>query len=204
MLKHVLLFLCLIVSSSIYGQNYLFEEDQSGFSISGLLSSSNGSTLTGIFPGYTLNGKLSFELGIGYESDNRSNLSSTSIRPGISYLVMKQDEYNNPVSVGLFGVYQYNTFSDLDGVTTNGIQLGGAIYHEIYTSDEVSVIPEAIVGWTKQTASIQGIDFVSTTGVYYGLAGTVKFKNVYLRPSLFFSDGSSRFALSFGFLFPQS
>ena len=192
----------MLTTFSLYSQNYMFDQNSSGFSLSGQLASLEDGTLIGIIPAYTIDGKLSFGLGIGYESNDYIG-GSTSLKPNISYLVLKQDEDNNPVSVNLGGAYQYNTFSNYDGLTVGTIGFGVSIYHDIKATDAVLIIPGAAVAWNKSTIHENGFDNVSFTGVTYGLSATVKFNKFYITPILSFSKGNSAFSLGFGLLFPK-
>ena len=112
-MKNKLILLSLLISSSLFGQNYLFENNSSGFHIAGQISSYDGSTLLGVSPGYTSKGKLTFGITIGFEENDNLDGSSTGIKPYVSYLVIKQGS-EMPVSVGLNASYQYNTFSEYD------------------------------------------------------------------------------------------
>ena len=202
-MKNFLLPILLLASLNLLSQNYLFDTNSSGFSVGGQLTSNNGSTLIAAIPSYTSNGKLTFGFGIGYESNDDLDLNSTAIKPSISYLVLKQGENNNPVSVGLNGSFQYNTFSDFDGLTGNTIGFGASLHHEINASETVKIIPGGAVGWNKITIRQDGNNIGDDIGITYGILGTVAFNKFYVEPSLLFSEGNSVFVLSFGIIFPK-
>ncbi len=190
-----------VFSIEIYSQNIFFKENESGFHVAGQFSSSDGSTLLGIIPGYTSNGKLTIGLALGFEENSSADISSTAIRPFISYLALKQGN-SNPVSVALNAGYQYNTFSDFDGLTASTILLGAGIFHQINAGNNFDLIPGGSVGWGRTTVKFQG----STEGesaINYGLSLSGKFNKFYVTPSLTFSDGNSNFDLLLGIIFPK-
>ena len=200
-MKNNLILFILLISSSLFSQNILFEENSSGFGIGGQLSSYNGSTLLGIIPGYTSKGKLYLGLGIGFEDSNFYG-TSTGIKPQISYLVLKQDGSENPVSVAISGSYQYNTYSDFDGLTAHIIGIGAGLFHQIKAGKNFDIIPGASVGWGRTTVKQSGLSD-SESAIAYGLNATAKIKNFYVSPSLTFSKGNSHFDLIFGLIFPK-
>lgn len=202
-MKNLFVVAFMLATFSLYSQNYMFDQNSSGFSLSGQLTSQKGSTLIAIIPAYTIDGKLSFGLGIGYESSDYSDGSSIILNPYIDYLVLKQDEVNNPVSVSIGGAYQYNTFSEYDGLTGGIIKFGSSIFHEIKASDAVNIIPGASVGWSKSSLYYDGVSEKLSSGISYGLFATVKFNKFYIKPELQFYKGNSTFSLGFGLLFPK-
>lgn len=201
-MKILILSLFLFVFSiELYSQNIFFKENESGFHAAAQFSSSDGSTLFAIIPGYTLNGKLTFGLGLGFEENSSADLSSTAIRPFISYLALKQGN-SNPVSVALNGGYQYNTFSDYDGLTAGSIRLGAGIFHQINVSNNFDLLPGGSVGWGRTTVKFQGLS-ESESAINYGLSLSGKFNKFYVTPSLTFSEGNSNFDLILGIIFPK-
>lgn len=202
-MKHFFTLLLLIgIITGINAQNIFFKEAESGFHVGGQFQSSNGTTLLGIIPGYTSNGKLTFGLGIGFEDFNGLLGSSTAVFPFISYLALKQDD-SNPVSVAINGQYQYNTFSDLD-LTANTISLGAGIYHQIAAGNNFDLIPGGGVGWGRLTlkdTTFGGSE--SSSGITYRLSLSGKFNKFYVTPNLLFSDGNSQFVLQLGIIFPK-
>lgn len=194
--------LFMVLSHFMYSQNYLFDAGQSGFHLGGQITSFDGGSVFGITPGYTSNGKLTTTLGIGF-TDYDSFGSGTSLRPGISYLVMKQDNGSNPVSIGLNASYQYDTYSDLEGFNTGILSLGGFLAYEIAASEKVNIIPLGGVSWNRLTVSYDGVDSDSATQVGYGLGAAIQFNKFYIQPVLDFADGDSQFSLLFGMIFPK-
>ena len=64
-MKTTFILLLLVVTGEPLSQNYLYEKGASGFHIAGQLGASSGSTLLGIRPGYTFNGKFTLGLVLG-------------------------------------------------------------------------------------------------------------------------------------------
>lgn len=197
----MILLVFFIGSSSLCAQSIHFDEGQNGFSLFGQLASNNGSTLVGITPGYTFNGKLSLNLGVGSESFDGLNMSSTAIISNISYLVLKQDDHNNPVSVQIGSSYQYNTFSNVDNLNYGTSSLYAAVYHEINTSSDIRVIPGAAVGYSRSRVNFENVNLGSVSAVTYGLNVSVNINDFIIQPALLFRDGNSVFHLQLGYVF---
>lgn len=190
-----------IFAFSLQAQNIFFNKDERGFGVAGQVSSSDGSTLLGLSPNYTLNGKLTFGLTLGFEENSSEDISSTAIRPYMSYLVLKQDN-SNPISIAMNAAYQYNTFSDFDGLTANTILLGLGIFHKINAGNNFDLIPGGSVGWGRTSVKFQGLS-EDESAISYGLSLSGKFNKFYVTPSLTFSQGNSRFDLLLGIIFPK-
>lgn len=94
-MKITLLFLCLV---GTLNAQVLFDEGSSGFDIGAQFTSTKISTLIGFSTSYTLNGKLSFGVGIASESLKDFDLTSTAVRPFFSYLAVRQSE-DLPINV---------------------------------------------------------------------------------------------------------
>lgn len=204
--KFIFLFVyILFVFNITYGQyspNILFNQNSSGFGLGAQLTSTNGATLVGLLPSYTINGKLSMGLGIGYQTDDDFDGGATSILPSLSYLVMKQGENGNPISLNIGGGYQYITFSESDG-TVGNLALGSSVHYEIKASDIVKVIPGGGVSWNKTNVYYNGSNFGGTSGITYGINVAVLIKKLFITPSLSFYKGTSTFNLVFGVIFPK-
>lgn len=186
-----------ILTISLYSQNILFDQGQSGFHASAQFTSHEGSTLFGVAPGYTSNGKLTFGITIGTESND--DLNSTVIKPFLSYLLVKQGENDMPISVSGDAGYQYNTFSDLD-LTAGTIGLDVGIHHRIEASEIVSIVPGGTVGWARTTYKL-GNSTTSESGIIYGIQASVLINQFYFAPYLVFSTGDSIFSLVLGYVF---
>lgn len=180
----------------------LFETGTSGFQLETQFSNNDGSTLIGILPSYTANGKVSFGIGIGFESNDVLDVNSTSVRPLISYLPIRQGENDMPISVAVTGSYQYNTFPDFD-FTGNSFGISMDIYHEIVASRNLKIFPAGSVGWSRTTFNSNTV-LEDYTGIGYGLQATLLFaRKFYVAPTLFLSEGDSNFVLTMGLLFPS-
>tara|TARA_Y100000385_G_C12945427_1_gene573087 strand:- start:136 stop:756 length:621 start_codon:yes stop_codon:yes gene_type:complete len=186
-------------------QNFLFDEGQSGFHVGGQVVSYDGGGLIGIIPGYTSNGIMTISFGLSLEDNNDGFGSSTGIGPSISYLAVKQDD-KNPVSVGISSGFQYNTFSDANGLSATFIRLGGFVTHKIAASETINIIPIAGIGWVRAQLNFEGsdVEFIAEEDIGYSIGCVAQFNNkFYITPTLSFSDGNSQFQLLFGMTFPK-
>lgn len=197
----IVFFVLFVFINKLTSQNYLFNENESGFHVFGQFTSNEGSSLIGISPGYTFNGKLTMGLTLGFEEDNESDFSSNAIRPYIDYLVLKQDN-NNPVSINLYGAYQHNNFPDFKDLKVNTVNLGLGIFHQLNLGTNFDLIPAGGVGWARSTANLWGAS-ESESGINYGLSLTGKINKFYVTPGLSFSNGDTIFNLVLGVIFPK-
>src|SRR5690606_29546087 len=94
------------ILSKAYTQGELFVNGQNGFHLSGQISTSKESTLIGAAPAYTMNGKFTFGLALGFEDFKGIDLSSTAIRPYIGFLALQQGVKDSPVNLSLGASYQ--------------------------------------------------------------------------------------------------
>lgn len=196
-MKSLLTIALVLFSISLFSQNILFDQGQSGFHASAQFTSHDGSTLFGLAPGYTSNGKLTFGILIGTESND--DINSTVVKPFLSYLLVKQGENDMPISVSADIGYQYNTFSDLD-LTAGTVGINAGIYHRIEASDIVAIIPGGTVGWSRTTFNLNN-NTTSDSGITYGLQASVLINQFYFTPYLTFSSGDSIFSLLLGYIF---
>ncbi len=202
-MKTTFIFLIIaFIQGNIYSQNYLFESGSSGFHLAGQVGTSNSSTILAISPGYTMNGKLTFGLTIGTENVPDFDLNSTSFRPYLDVIPLKQGDNDSPISLNLGVHYQYNTFpkiSDLS-ITTIGFSINAL--HEVELSRYNKIVPSIGLSWDRSTINLLGIKG-STNSLGINLSSAFKFNNMYVQPLISISKGSTLLTLSFGVIFPN-
>lgn len=136
-MRHIVTFLFLWISCTGFGQNYLMDNNQSGFHVSGQIALGEKSHIFSITPGYTSKDNLSLYLNIGRESNGVGVQGVFSVQPSISYLVLKKSE-NHPFMVALNSFYQYSK-SDDSSVGIWGI--GGNLHATLYENEKVKILP---------------------------------------------------------------
>lgn len=203
MKRSILTVLLFLLTFSVFGQNFLFESGQSGAHIGGQIGFGNGSTILGLSPGYTWDGKLTLSLTGGHERNNDYDLTSNSIKPSLSYMVVKQNKEGIPVSVSLGASYQYNFFPDIKNLKTHSIGLDVGLFHRLYVNDQVSVIPGALLGWGQTAAKYSGFDAEKASGVMGALQASLLVNKFHITPSVQFSKEVTVFNLLLGFIFPR-
>lgn len=205
MMKKKWLFLCFVMLSltQVYTQGYYYELGQNGFTMGGSISSNNGSTLFGVIPSYTFNGKLSMGLGLGISDSNDFGSSSTFVGPFINYLVVKQGEKDIPLNVGLGGGFQHSTYKDIDDLTANSINVHCDISHVVETSHNLKIIPFVGFTYVRSTVNIDDFENISGSALSFSVGGDLVIDKFYIAPAIGFLDGESYFVLSFGMNFPQ-
>lgn len=201
-----LCFLSFMISHS-YGQGELVLSNQSGFHLMGQIGSNKDATIIGASPAYTVNGKFTFGITLGLEDYKDVDLSSTAIRPYISYMALKQGENNNPINLSLGAAYQHNIFSDIDDLSVNSVAVNLTISHIIESSDNFKIGPLAGISWTRSTAIqkySQGFrDTHTESALGFSVGASFMFNQFFFTPVIGFSDGNSNFNLIFGYTFPQ-
>lgn len=199
------IFIFLIIASiqgSIYSQNYLFESESSGFHLAGQVGTSRSSTILAVSPGYTMNGKLTFGLTIGTENVTDYDLNSTSFRPYLDVMPLKQGDNRSPISINLGVHYQYNTFPKLLDLFISTIGFSINALHDIELSKYNKFIPSIGLSWDRSTINLLGIK-ASTNSLGINLSTAFKFNNLYVQPLISISKGSTLLTLSFGVIFPN-
>ncbi|MBK7371625.1 MAG: hypothetical protein IPJ09_09315 [Saprospiraceae bacterium] len=202
-MKTTFIFLCIALIQGItYSQNYLFESGSSGFHIAGQIGTSKSSTILAISPGYTMNGKLTFGLTIGTENVTDFDLNSTSFRPYLDVMPLKQGDNGSPISLNLGVHYQYNTFPKLSDlfISTIGFSINGL--HELGLNKYNKIVPSIGLSWDRSTINLLGIK-ASTNYLGINLSSAFRFNNLYIQPLLSISKGSTLLTLSFGVIFPN-
>lgn len=197
----ILLFIA-FVQSSTFSQNYLYETGTSGFHISGQLGASKSSTLLGISPGYSMNGKLTFGLTIGSENFSELDLNSTAIRPYLDLIPLKQGENNSPLSLNLGVHYQFNSFPKLPDLNVHSLGFTINLLHEFEMSKYNKIIPSLGLSWDRTTLNLLGIK-ESTNTIGLGVSTTAKLNNFYLQPLVSIYKGGTSYNLSLGFTIPN-
>lgn len=192
----ILLFIA-FVQSSTFSQNYLYETGTSGFHISGQIGTSKSSTLLGISPGYTMNGKLTFGLTIGAENFSELDLNSTAIRPYLDLIPLKQGENNSPISLNLGVHYQYNSFPKISGLSVSTFGFSANLLHTIESGNSTLIVPSIGVGWDRSTLNLLGITSSENT-IGVGLSTAAKINNFYVEPMVSFRKGGTQFGVSIG------
>lgn len=202
-----LLIAMIAVLGNVYSQGNLFFTGQNGFHLSGQITSSKESTLIGVAPAYSMNGKFTFGLGIGFEDSKYYDLSSTAISPFIGFLALQQGVKGSPINLSLGGKYQYNIFSDVDDFSINTIGLNVSLSHIIESSTNLKIAPIVGLGWSRSTAILYyspGFkDSTSISGVGFGFGLSFIINQMFITPVVNFSDGESQFTLLIGYTFPQ-
>jgi hypothetical protein len=200
MKKSFIFILLTFTGCNVFAQNYLFEPNSSGFHIAGQVSTSSTSTILGIRPGYTFNGKITIGLVVGSENITDLNLNSTAIRPYLDFLALKQDR-DIPLSLNLGVHYQYNSFPKIPGLTFNTIGFSVNALHSFDVGGNTQLIPGIGIGWDKTTVSLVGYSG-NVSSIGFGLSTAVKFNNFYLEPLVSFQKGGTQITLSVGVIFP--
>ncbi|GAA5225251.1 hypothetical protein GCM10025777_58820 [Membranihabitans marinus] len=189
--------------TQVYSQGYFYDLGQNGFTMGANISSNNGTTLFGVEPSYTLNGKLSMGLGLGISDSNDFGSSSTFVGPFINYLVVKQGEKDIPLNVGLGGSFLHSTYKDIDDLTVNIISVHCDISHVVETSYNLKIIPIVGFTWVRSTVNIDDFANISGSALGFSVGGALVIDKFYIAPAIGFSDGESSFVLNFGMNFPQ-
>jgi hypothetical protein len=202
-MKQIVFLFFLALGLQLHGQAILFDQNKSGFALGGSLSSNQGNTVFLATPSYVSNGKLELGFSFGSSRNEDSDLNATLVGPNIGYLVMKQGENNNPVSIGLKASYGYFDYTAFEDLSASALSLGGNLQHEIVTGDGVSIIPGGAISWNRTSVNVTGFGSVTDSNVDFTAFGTVKIKKFYFEPQVIFSSGSTLFNFAFGFIFPQ-
>ena len=124
MRKYILLSTLFCVSLSSYAQNYISDLNQSGFALDALVEFPEDSTVYGISPYYTWDGKLTAGLGLFEDSPKDFDETATSFIPYVSYLFVKKELSNNILNIGVNSSYQFTHYSQDSDLKSSVFNLG--------------------------------------------------------------------------------
>lgn len=184
---------------NVKGQNYLMDDATSSFHAGVQISYNSFENYYALLPGYTFNGRLTLGFDIGKTQDVVNKLNSTVFRPSISYLLLKQNNENQPISVDLNVGYQYNYVSQII-FNTRSFQFGAGVYHEINPLENVKVIPAILFEGNKPTFG-PNPQFLQTVALSFGAQTTITWNNYYLTPKYLLNDGISTITVKIGMVF---
>lgn len=202
-MKNYFILLALLIPSHAFSQTDQFDIGESGFTIYGQVSPYEYSTVLGLGASYTEDGQFSLGIAFGLEESNEFDLSSTAIRPYLTYRAVRQGENNAPLNVIVGAAYQHNTFKELD-ITSGTISLHLGISHRITTKSNFVIIPYAGLDYSRTKLDIDLLWFSNRySGVGFGIGSSFLINKFYLKPAINFSDGDSNFSLTFGVLLPN-
>lgn len=204
MVKNILsLIPLLFIMHNLFAQSYLFESGQNGANLGVVLAPNENSILFAGSPSYTINGKVTFGLWLGVEDGKDSDFSSTLINPFIEYVAIKQGEKDVPVNVSFGAGFQYNTFKDIDDLTSNTISFNCEISHVVQTKSNLKIIPYGDLYWTRSKYSLKGYGNENYSRVGFSVGGSLVIDKFYIIPAIRFEDGNSNFRVYLGMIFPQ-
>ena len=184
-----------------FAQNYLIQNDSSGFHGSVQLTSGTFENILAIQPGYTWNGRLTAGIDLGKGTDKIRNLTLNIVRPNLNYLIIKQSENISPVSINLEVAYQYNILPTTPA-NSRSVQFGGTLYHTISVHDNnvsLSLIPQA--GLIAVNTISKNMSQAETgVGIVYNAGVTVQWQKVYFEPKFFINEGNISYSLKVGYI----
>ena len=187
------------ITTSSYGQNYIMDDDQTGFHAGVQISFNTFENYYAILPGYTFDGRLTLGLDVGKTKDMVNFINSTAIRPNVSYLLIKQQEDEYPISLEVNMGYQYNYVTRFD-FNARSVQFGLGAYHEIKPLDNVKIIPALLIEGNKTTTGLNP-RFDESVFFSYGVQTTIVWNNYYITPKLISFDGVSTVGVKLGMIF---
>ncbi len=189
----------IVVSCTICNsQNYLMSSDQTGFHGSALLSTGTFEDALALSPGYTIDGRLTAGVDFGKAKDKINKLNSTVFRTHVSYLILKQNEENMPVSINLKAGYLINILP-ATAFNSSSWQLSSELYHEFAVQNDVKVIPHAgLLG--NKPISINGTSNEEDISITTNAGLTVLWQNIYFDTGFLIGNGNRAFSLLVGYI----
>lgn len=190
---------CLVFQTSSKGQNYLMENEHSSFHSAAQISYSSFENHYSVLPGYTLDGRLTAEFGIGKTKDKINLINSTVIRPSLSYLAIKQKDEGFPISFELNAGYQFNYVTQVS-FNAQTFLFGAGIHHQISPIDHVKITPSILLEGSK---AISGPNqtFREKEVFALGLQTSIVWYEYYLSPKLTIQEGIYTIGVRLGMIF---
>lgn len=215
------LIFCFGIFVSTQAQSVFLEKGQSGFGISGGLTTNEDVSGFSGSVGYSFFGVFDLGINIGrYSFDELflgDDLNATTITPFASILVIKQDE-KIPVSFALNGSYQRQIFSNsvlsdnnID-MTGNFFTVGASLFSMFNVSEAMKIQPgigfDYITGELKLEDSTDSFT-ESDNSTFFSLGLSLIFQTspsttFVVTPSLGFGEEVTTFGISLGLIFPRN
>jgi len=172
--------------------------DHSGFHGSALLSTGTFEDALALSPGYTIDGRITAGVDFGKGKDKINKINSTLLRPHLSFLILKQNEENMPISLNLKAGYLVNILPTTS-FNSSSLQLSTELYHAFSVQDDVKVIPHAGLLGNKPlsingTTNEEGISITTNAGL------TVQWQSIYFDTGLLIGNGNRAFSLLVGYI----
>jgi hypothetical protein len=212
-----LLFAFVLLPSEATAQIGPFTEK--GFGIEGSFSSADNSSTLGVGAGYVFQPAIEAGLGIGRNSTDNADVTTTGIGPYVSVYPVRQDE-NFPFSIILNGNYSFQTFSgdQIDQIENQGGSVSGnafgltaGLFHTFEANESVNIIPFGGVGYTRNKTEISGGgQSISNTEETTSLALSLAFEfetssssSFVLTPTARVAENNSSFGISASLVLPS-
>ena len=199
MKKIIVLSAIWLITLPLVAQNEMRLDESSGFNLQMQLLTKGNSTFVGVFPGYTMNGKLDFGLGIGFQNHDDYNVEVIGVYPWIEYMFMKQDEGSIPISVEVGYQFSRTNYDELQ-LNINSHALYGVVYHNISLNNDLRIMPGASFAIHNSMVDLNGFSDIETNFAYT-FEVTVGFQNFWIRPYLRFFDRTNNIGFWVGYTF---
>jgi len=207
------LFVLIVICSTVYGQGAYLERGQSGVEIGGGYSTNKDGTGIGVNAGFTVNNI--FDIGIGVENFSytqkisQSPMTALSFSPKVTCYVVKNKE-ELPLSFAVSAGYgwQTNSSAALDyyslKMTSESFSVGGSLFGYLKVSESFHIKPSVgfayIIGEAKledeDGNKITKKDDTTVLLLGLGLAFNIPPKNIFvLSPAVGISNGTTSFGV---------
>lgn len=214
----IVTWLMLVVPSAAYAQGIWLQKGVSGVGAEVTVSHVDSGSSLELQGGYSYQGFLDFELGLGVGNDNSLGLTDLSVyalEAVVLYHPLKQTR-EIPVSLKVQASYSQNFYSS-DTLSENdtslsawGTLLAGGVYRFFPLASRIGVTPEVDLGWRHSSATVTIFD-TPRTGTDDSLLISLGAAFAYLdsaghiwgvAPGLSFGPGSTStvFSLSVAFI----
>ncbi|MDC1029697.1 hypothetical protein OAR07_00240 [Flavobacteriaceae bacterium] len=204
MKKLITLSAIFFTSVSVFAQNYIYDLNQTGFSLEALAGFPEGSNLYGINPSYTWNGRLTAGIGIFYEFIDDYYLNAEIYAPNISYLLFKKELDQNILNFGINSSYQITKSSSPNNLSSSNFNIGIGASMQFNLDDNFKFTLGTGFSWGS--IKVKNGSFEDTQGVtLHGFYGNLLFNKFFVQPQISFIDifyeSLSSFGISLGYLF---
>ena len=193
-------------SLSLFAQNYIYDQNQSGFTLEAFASFPEDSSAYGLNPSYTWNGRLTAGLAITEQSFDNVDTKATILSPNISYLFLKKTVGENLLNIGINSSYSTTSYSDLNNLKSNAFDIGLGASMKFNLSDSFDFTIGTNVSWGSLTVKLNS-EKDSENLTQYGFYGNFLFDKFIIQPQVAFvnilEESDSAFSISIGYIFDK-
>ena len=191
---------------SLFAQNYIYDQNQTGFTLEAIAAFPDDSNAYGINPSYTWNGRLTAGLAYAKQLFDNVDTQATSFTPNISYLFLKKTVGEHLLNIGVNSSYTTTNFSNSSDLKSNLFDIGLGASMKFNLSDSFDFTIGTNVSWGSVTFKINS-EKESENLTQFTIYKNYLFNKFFVEPQISIvniqDESDSAFGISIGYIFDK-